>query len=210
MTIKTWLKGLAVFVFSSVITGLAATNLDPANFNFSRAGLLKLGSLVAIIGAKAVLLYMKQSPLNAGAVKLDWTRISGLFLLGAALLLAGCYTSWERDTYATLAVNRQVIDCAVAGYNHFDADIRHACTATPDDPAFDPATFYLPQTRAAQQTIEKARQAQVAAVEAFETYAVAKLAKDPATPLMEKEAAVVTYLQQLPALMEAVRELRGN
>jgi hypothetical protein len=62
---KTWLKGLAVFVFSSLVTGLAATNLDPANFNFSRAGMAKLGSLVAIIGAKAVLLYLKQSPLPA-------------------------------------------------------------------------------------------------------------------------------------------------
>jgi hypothetical protein len=208
MNFKLWLKGLAVFVFSSVITGLAATNLDPANFNFSRAGLVKLASLAAIIGAKAVLLYLKQSPLPAGAAKLDVAKVSGALMLCAALLLSGCFNSWERDTYATLAASKRVIDCAVAGYNHFDADIRHACTADPADPQFDPATFYLPQTPAAQQVIEKARQAQIAAVNAFDAYAVAKLAKNPAATLAAKQAAVVDYLEQLPALVRAVAELK--
>jgi hypothetical protein len=119
----------------------------------------------------------------------------------------GCYTpsSWERDTYATLAAGKAVIDCAVAGYNHFDGDIRHACAANPDDPGFNAADFYLPQIREAQQAIEKARQVQTAAVEAFAGYAVAKVAKDSSATVTQKQAAVVDYLQQLPALLYAVR-----
>ena len=216
MNIKTWLKGLSVFVFSSVVTGLAATNLDPANFNFSKAGLTKLASLIAIIGAKAVLLYLKQSPLPVESPNqiARWNKLAGVILacvaVGSMSLLTGCFNSWERDTYASLAASKTVIDCAVAGYNHFDADIRHACAANPDDPAFEPATFYLPQTQETQQAIEKARQVQVAAVEAFEAYAVAKLAKDKTAPLVERQTAVAGYLRQLPALLNAVRALMAR
>ncbi len=216
MNIKTWFKGLSVFVFSSVVTGLAATNLDPANFNFSKAGLTKLGSLIAIIGAKAVLLYLKQSPLPAASPNriTGWNKLTSVLLACAILpsvtLLSGCFNAWERETYATLAASKSGIDCAVAGYNRFDADIRHDCAADPADPAFDPSAFYLPQTREAQQAIEKARQVQIAAVQAFEAYAVAKLARDKTVSLAEKQAAVVTCLEQLPDLLNAVRALMGK
>jgi hypothetical protein len=209
MDLKTWFKGLAVFVASSLITSVAASSLDPSAFNFSRAGLARVGALAALIGAKAVYLYMKQSPLPGTNGAVDWTKISRV--LAAALLLplvittSGCYNSWEQNTYATLAAGKAVIDCAVAGYNHFDADIRHACSANPDDPSFVPANFHLPQTREAQQAIEKARQVQAACVEAFAGYAVAKVAKDSSSSIAEKQAAVATYLAQLPALLDAVR-----
>lgn len=161
MDLKTWFKGLAVFVASSLITSVAASSLDPSAFNFSRNGLARIGALVALIGAKAVYLYMKQSPLPGGNPAVDWTKIARVFAVALLLPLAattsGCYNSWEQSTYATLAAGKAVIDCAVAGYNHFDADIRHACSANPDDPSFVPANFYLPQTREAQQAIEKAR-----------------------------------------------------
>jgi hypothetical protein len=98
----------------------------------------------------------------------------------------------------------------VAGYNHFDADIRRACAANPADPAFDPGKFYIPQTRDAQQAIEKARQVQIACVEAFEGYAIAKVGKDKSVSLAAKQAAVVSYVAQLPALLGAVRGLMGN
>jgi hypothetical protein len=102
----------------------------------------------------------------------------------------------------------------VAGYNHFDADIRHLCAGDSEDaaqdPAFDPKAFYLPQTREAQQAIEKARQAQVAAVEAFAAYAVAKVARDKTATLQEKQAAVIGYLAQFPTLLGAVRGLMGK
>ncbi len=214
MNLKTWFKGLSVFVVSSLITAVATMTLDPAGFNFSRAGLVKVGAAALVIGAKAVVLYLKQSPLPGNQAGFtNWTRISNVLLLCAVIpasaLFTGCVNAWEQTTYASLAASKALIDCAVAGYNHFDADIRHACAANPQDPAFDPAKFYLPQTREAQQAVEKARQAQVAAVEAFAAYAVAKLGKDKSVSVEEKQAAVVGYLVQLPALVNAVRTLMG-
>ena len=82
--------------------------------------------------------------------------------------------------------------------------------ADPQDAAFDPQTFYLPQTREAQQAVEKARQAQVAAVEAFAAYAVVKVAKDNTATVQQKQAAVIGYLAQFPALLSAVRGLMGK
>ncbi len=214
MNLKTWFKGLGVFVLSSFITSLAAANLSPSTFNFSKQGLTKLAALATIVGVKAVLLYLKQSPLPLPDGKTDWTRISGVVafaaVLPAALLNSGCVSSWEQSTYATLATGKALIDCAVAGYNHFDADIRHACASNPADPAFDPSRFYIAQTRDAQQAIEKARQTQIACVEAFEGYAVAKVGKDKTVPLADKQAAVVAYLAQLPALLNSVRALIGK
>jgi hypothetical protein len=213
MNLKTWFKGLGVFVASSLITSLAAANLSPSTFNFSKQGLSKLAALAAIIGVKAVMLYLKQSPLPATNVPTNWSKVSGAFILMLALpaagLISGCVNAWEQTTYATLATGKALIDCAVAGYNHADADIRHACAANPDDPAFDPSKFYIQQTRGAQQAIEKARQAQIACVEAFEGYAVAKLGKDKTVSLADKQAAVAGYLAQLPTLFNAVRALIG-
>ena len=215
MNLKTWFKGLGVFVLSSFITALATMTLDPAGFNFSRAGLIKVGAAALVIGVKAVLLYLKQSPLPSNQSGFtNWTRLSSVIVLCMLLPLTalgtGCVNSWEQTTYASLAASKALIDCAVAGYNHFDADIRHACAADPQDPAFDPAKFYLPQTRDAQQAVEKARQAQVAAVEAFAAYAVAKVGKDKNVSVEEKQAAILGYLTQLPALLNAIRTLMGQ
>ncbi|HST79749.1 MAG TPA: hypothetical protein VLN58_14780, partial [Verrucomicrobiae bacterium] len=159
--------------------------------------------------AKAVYLYMKQSPLPGTNTAVDWTKVSRVvalaMLLPLLMVISGCYNSWEQSTYATLAASKAVIDCAVAGYNHFDADIRHACSANPNEPSFVPANFYLPKTHDAQQAIEKARQVQTACVEAFAGYAVAKVAKNSSTSVAEKQASVASYLVQLPALLDAVR-----
>jgi hypothetical protein len=216
MNLRTWFKGLGVFALSSMITALATMQLDPASFNFSKAGLTKVAAAALVIGVKSVLLYLKQSPLpgsQQGRIT-DWTKITSVLafcvIIPASALLAGCVSSWDRTTYASLAASKALIDCAVAGYNHFDADIRHACAADPQDTAFDPQTFYLPQTRDAQQAVEKARQVQVAAVDAFAAYAVAKVAKDKSTMLQEKQAAVVGLLEQFPALLNAVRGLMGK
>ena len=216
MNLQTWFKGLGVFVLSSFVTALATMTLDPASFNFTRGGLAKVGMAALVIGVKAVLLYLKQSPLpgNQPARIADWTRLSSVLafcaLIPSCILLNGCVSTWDRTTYASLATSKALIDCAVAGYNHFDADIRHACAGDPEDAAFDPKTFYLPQTRDAQQAVEKARQVQVAAVEAFAAYAVAKVAKDNTATLQVKQAAVIGYLEQFPALLNAVRGLMGK
>jgi hypothetical protein len=215
MNLKTWFKGLGVFVLSSFVTALATMTLDPAGFNFSKAGIIKVGAAALVIGTKAVLLYLKQSPLPGNQAGFtNWSRIGSAILLCMLLpvttLLSGCVSSWEQTTYSSLAASKALIDCAVAGYNHFDADIRHACAADPQDPAFDPTKFYLPQTRDAQQAVEKARQAQVAAVEAFAAYAVARIGKDKTVSVQQKQAAVLEYLQQLPSLVGAVRALMGQ
>jgi|SRR5438270_6676456 len=215
MNLKTWFKGLGVFVMSSFITALATMTLDPASFNFSRAGLMKVSAAAMVIGMKSVLLYLKQSPLPGGQAGFtNWTRLNSMaalcLVLPAAALTAGCVSSWEQTTYASLAASKALIDCAVAGYNHFDAEIRQACAADPQDPAFDATNFYLPQTREAQQAVEKARQAQVAAVEAFAAYAVARVGKDKKSTVAEKQVVVFSCLQQLPALLDAVRILMGK
>jgi hypothetical protein len=215
MNLVTWFKGLGVFVLSSCITTLATMTLDPSSFNFSKSGLAKIATASLIFGVKAVLLYLKQSPLPSGQQPgiANWTKVSGVLalcaLLPASALLTGCVNSWEQTTYASLAASKALIDCAVAGYNHLDNDIRTACAADSQDAAFDPQMFYLPQTHDAQQAVEKARQAQVAAVEAFAAYAVARVGKDPAATLEQKQAAVISYLQQLPVLVNAVRALMG-
>lgn len=46
-------------------------------------------------------------------------------------------------------------------------------------------------------------------MEAFEAYAVVKLGKDKTVSLGDKQAAVVGYLAQLPALLNAVQALVG-
>lgn len=215
MNLKTWFKGLGVFVLSSFITAAATMTLDPASFNFTKAGLEKVGLAALVIGVKAVLLYLKQSPLPASPANFtNWSKISSVMalcvIIPATVLLSGCVNSWEQTTYASLAASKALIDCAVAGYNRFDADIRQSCSANPQDPAFDPAQFYLPQTHEAQEAVEKARQVQVAAVEAFAAYATAKIGKDATVSLADKQAAVVTYLEQLPALVNAIRVLLGK
>lgn len=220
MNLATWFKGLGVFALSSMITALATMQLDPASFNFTKAGLTKIGAAALVIGVKSVLLYLKQSPLpgNQPARITDWTKITSVLafcvIIPASALMMGCVSTWDRTTYASLAASKALIDCAVAGYNHFDADIRHACAAEPQeatqDAAFDPQTFYLPQTREAQQAVEKARQVQVAAVDAFAAYAVAKVAKDKSATVQQKQAAVVALLVEFPALLNAVRGLMGK
>src|SRR5262249_54357712 len=144
MNLKTWFKGLGVFVASSFITSLAAANLSPSTFNFTKQGLAKLLPLVVIIGVKAVALYMKQSPLPAG-VPNDWTKNSGAVVLALMLpasgALTGCTNTWEQTTYATLATGKALVDCAVARYNHADSDIRRACAADGSDSSFDPSRF---------------------------------------------------------------------
>ncbi|HWF05125.1 MAG TPA: hypothetical protein VHA06_15655 [Candidatus Angelobacter sp.] len=216
MNLTTWFKGLCVFVLSSLVTASATMTLDPAGFNFSRQGLAKVGAAALVIGVKSVLLYLKQSPLpgNQTAGIANWTRISGLvaccLILPASGLLTGCVSSWDQTTYASLAASKALIDCAVAGYNHADTDIRNSCAADPQDPAFSPQPFYLPQTSDVHQAVDKARQIQVAAVEAFAAYAAAKVGKDPAATLQQKQAAVMGFLVQLPALVNSIRALMGK
>lgn len=64
MNLKLWLKGLGVFVLSALITSAAGMKISPSTLNFSSAGLKRVAMLAAIVAIKAVLLYLKRSPLQ--------------------------------------------------------------------------------------------------------------------------------------------------
>ncbi len=61
---KTWLKGLAVAVGSALVTAATTMTISPATFNFTKAGLAKTAAAAGVIALKAVLLYLKKSPLG--------------------------------------------------------------------------------------------------------------------------------------------------
>ena len=119
----------------------------------------KLGALWLLALRSRLKLDQVEPLLLASTSSLITSVLALCVIIPASGLLTGCVSTWDRTTYESLATSKALIDCAVAGYNHFDADIRHLCAADPQDPAFDAKVFYLPQTRDAQQAIEKARQA---------------------------------------------------
>ncbi len=89
-----WLKGAFVFVLSALITSVTTMSLAPEQFNFSKAGLIKVGSAALVIAVKALLLYLKQSPIPASTSAAVSNSIRGdilkslTFVLLALLILA--------------------------------------------------------------------------------------------------------------------------
>lgn len=61
---NTWLKGLVVAVVSSLVTAAATMTISPSTFNFTKAGLAKTATAAGVIAVKAVILYLKKSPLK--------------------------------------------------------------------------------------------------------------------------------------------------
>jgi nucleoid-associated protein YejK len=84
MNLVTWFKGLGVFVLSSCVTALATMTLDPASFNFSRSGLVKLATSEAVTTSQRTTIQhcqLDQSERRAGSVRglagkrvADWLR----------------------------------------------------------------------------------------------------------------------------------------
>ncbi len=60
-----WLYGLASAAIGAAGSGITVSVIDPATFNFTPAGLGKLGTLCGVNALIAVGLYLKQSPLPA-------------------------------------------------------------------------------------------------------------------------------------------------
>jgi|HubBroStandDraft_2_1064218.scaffolds.fasta_scaffold264590_1 hypothetical protein len=60
-----WLYGLLAVAISAAANGILASIVAPADFNFSHAGLEKLGALCGANAVLATALYLKQSPLPA-------------------------------------------------------------------------------------------------------------------------------------------------
>lgn len=118
-------------------------------------------------------------------------RPVAMVLLAAAMLgtlgLGGC-TSWERQTYQTLAASKAVIDQAQADYE----------------------ARGIPRTEAAFATITRAKAAQQTAVDAFKNYELAK-AGGSASASATAQAQTVTAqaLLALPALIADVKTLYG-
>jgi hypothetical protein len=155
---------------------------------------------------------VKQINLEERMKSMSLMRSCAVLLIVVACIMAtvGCVTSWEKNTFAALSVSKTAVDCAAAGYNHDDAAITKACQASPNTAGFDATAFYVPQTAEAKEYIEKARAAQTTIVEAFESYAVAKVGKDPTVSLSDKQALITNLLTQLPTILAAIHTLGGK
>jgi hypothetical protein len=60
---KVWLHGLVAAAISSAASGITAAIVDPSAFNFTKSGLVKIGTLCGVNALIAVAAYLKQSPL---------------------------------------------------------------------------------------------------------------------------------------------------
>ena len=60
-----WLYGLASAAIGAAAGGITASVVAPESFNFSHAGLEKLGALCGVNALLAVAMYLKASPLPA-------------------------------------------------------------------------------------------------------------------------------------------------
>ena len=64
-TFLKWLYGLASAAIGAAASGITAGIVAPESFNFSTAGLEKLGALCGVNALVAIGFYLKQSPLPA-------------------------------------------------------------------------------------------------------------------------------------------------
>ena len=64
-TFLNWIYGLASAAIGAAAGGITAGIVAPESFNFSHAGLEKLGALCGVNALLAAALYLKQSPLPA-------------------------------------------------------------------------------------------------------------------------------------------------
>jgi len=60
---KNWAHGLGAAIIGAAASGVTSVIVDPATFNFTHAGILKLAQVCAVQSALAAALYLKQSPL---------------------------------------------------------------------------------------------------------------------------------------------------
>lgn len=68
MSLKAWLHSLLAAAISAAASGVTAAIVAPESFNFSGAGLEKLGTLCAANAILAVAMFLKQSPLPSSEV----------------------------------------------------------------------------------------------------------------------------------------------
>lgn len=111
-------------------------------------------------------------------------KIRLLPVLLFVLCFAAC-SDWEHQTYRSLAASKAVIDEAGTMYN----------------------AGQLPQTKPVYDLITHARQVQKAAVDAFASYAAAKLGGAPAATVAEQQAAVNATILQVQQVIADIQAL---
>ena len=125
-------------------------------------------------------------------------------LLALALLipLAAC-TSWETETYKTLAASQAVINQAQADYEVSakipGGDCTYMSTGAP--------VACLPHSMAVYTAINKAKAGQTAAVNAFAAYEEAKAAGGTQANLTALQTDVTVALEALPGEIASIKAL---
>jgi len=117
------------------------------------------------------------------------TRTRSFVLIALFVVLSGAWacTNWEHQTYASLSASKAVIDEAGAQYN----------------------AGKIPQTKAVKAAIEHARQVQTTAVHAFEAYAVAKVAGQPAATLEQRRQEVIAATAAVAQVVADIQKFKG-
>jgi hypothetical protein len=183
---------LAANVALAIVGVLAVTN--PANFwTVSTLGDIINASMVAA-GIHGTAKLLNQAPDDDGGKTPapDQQKIASgkfpviaiAFLMLCTMGLAGC-NGFERATYQTLSASKAVVDQAQADYE----------------------ARTIPKSPQAYAAINKAKDAQTAAVQAMATYETIKYAKGTDAALSTQQAVVVGLLAKLPDLVAAVKLL---
>lgn len=68
MSTKAWLHSLVAAAISAAASGVAVVVVDPNTFNFTAAGLQKLGAVCGVSSLLAVAAFLKQSPLPTAEI----------------------------------------------------------------------------------------------------------------------------------------------
>jgi len=198
---RLWLHGLGAAFIGGGATSLSTVLVAPDRFNMtSLSGFGHLVVVAIVAGIVSAAGYLKQSPLPTmqidqqkietpeGSISQTTIKTSSVVLVAALLLgsvsLAGC-NDWERRTYQTLAASKAVIDQAQADYE----------------------SGKIPHTEPVYAAVNKAKDAQKSAAQAFLEYEQLKLIVKSGGNLPEKQQAVSDALVQLGPLVAVVKAL---
>lgn len=186
---RLWLHGLGAAFIGGAATSLATILVDSDKFNIETfLGLQHLAVVAIVAGIVSAAGYLKQSPLppvednRTAGPKLAALLVASLLL--GSFGLAGC-NDFERKTFQTLSASKALIDQAQIDYE----------------------TGTLPHTRASYDAINKAKDAQIAAVRAFQGYEAAKLAVNQNSDVTVQMAALNSALSSLGPTVADIKHI---
>lgn len=185
MSTKAWLQSILAAFITAFSTGAVGALALPTVFNFTHDGLWNLAKLTLVPALINVFTFLKQSPLptDTATVTATVTKTAGMLLFIAMLgaSLTGC-SSFERNTFNSLAASKAVIDQAQADYT----------------------AKTIPQTQCDYALINDAKAAQTVAVNAMLVYETDKAAGknlDAQTAVVTADvAAIVPVIAQVKLL----------